>query len=147
MVDISKYSENTKLAMLYSAVAGLILSDIIPGFGDFFYIKFHRTLRDKWANGEIDAKTYWRKELGNYYLLNSAYWALVGTAMFFTPKFENKIKVGLGLIGAGAVGAIILKYIHSDETEKLSEKNAYKTKLLQNADPKLVENFIAENKK
>lgn len=132
MTDISKFSNQTKIAMLYSAVAGLILSDIIPTPSDALFISFQRKLRDKWAKGEIDSRTYWRKEVGNYYLLNSSWWLLVGIAIYFTPKLENKIKLGVGMMGLGAVVAVIYRSIVKDEQEKLQQTNATKEVLFKN---------------
>lgn len=142
---MAKFFEG-KTGLLYAGLIGLVASDIIPGWGDFFFIKFQRKLRDRWAKGEISSKEYWRKELGNYYLLNSGYWLIVGTAVYFTPKYENKIKVGLALIGAGAVTAIIYKNIVKDQEEQLAEKNALKQKLINKLDGQEITDGIKDIK-
>jgi len=136
---MSKFFEG-KTGLLYAGLIGLVASDIIPTIGDAAFIGFQRKLRDKWAKGEIDSKTYWRKELGNYYLLNSGWWLIIGVAVYLTPKYENKIKVGLALIGASAVAAIIYKNIQKDEKEQLQQINAAKEKIFKNFQDETLKN-------
>ncbi|MDD5013517.1 MAG: hypothetical protein PHW73_00260 [Atribacterota bacterium] len=129
----SKFFEG-KTGLLYAGIIGLIASDIIPTGGDCLYFYKHKQWRDQWAKGELTSKQYWTRELFGYYAFNSAWWLMVGTVVYFTPKFENKIKVGLALIGAGAVFTVVYKNIQKDESQQLAERNAVKEKLLETAD-------------
>lgn len=132
-MEKSKFFEG-KTGLLYAGMLGLIASDIIPTGGDFLYFKKHKEWRDKWAKGELTSKQYWTRELLGYYTFNSGWWLMVGLAVYFTPKYENKLKVGLALIGTSAVAAIIYKNITKDESDHLAEQNALKQKLIENAD-------------
>lgn len=120
--------------VLYGVLLGTVLSDIIPTPGDALYFHFHKIIRDKWANGELTSGQYWFREGLIYYTLNSAWWAVVGLAVYYTPgNFQQKLKTGLMVAGSGIAIAVIAKNIQHDNRDKLQEKNAMKTELLNNS--------------
>jgi hypothetical protein len=128
---MDKLLQENKTGLLYAGMLGLILSDIIPTGGDAAYFYFHRKIRDKWAKGEYTSKQYWLREALAYYLLNSAWWAMVGAAVYFTPgNYKKKLQTGVILVGAGIAISVIAKNIGKDEKEKLAEINLEKEKLL-----------------
>ena len=103
-------------AVLIAGIAGLVFSDIIPTPGDALYFWQQQRLKKKLNDHKITPKAYWIKEASGYYLYNSIWWALVGTAVLITKgDFHQKMKIGLGCIGAGVVIAVIVKNIHKDE--------------------------------
>ena len=128
---MSKFFEG-KTGLIYAGMIGLIASDIIPTLGDALYFHKHKQWRDRWTKGELTSKQYWTRELLGYYTFNSGWWLLVGLAVYFTPKYENKLKVGLGLIGAGAALSVIYKNIQKDEKDQLAQINAAKEKIYKN---------------
>jgi len=114
-------SPQNKIALLYAVEFGLILSDIIPTPADALYFYWQQKLKTKLQNGEITPKQYWIKETANYYALNPLWWSLVlGATILIKGDYKHKMKIGLGVIGAGAVVGIIYKNIQKD-TKKLSQ--------------------------
>ena len=116
-----------------SAIGGLIASDLIPTLGDALYFHKMRKLRDDWTNGRITPKQYWAREAIYYYTFNSAWWAIVGGTAYLLSggDYKKGIKIGIGLLGAGAVVAVFVKNIQKDNKEGLQELQVLKTKLAQ----------------
>lgn len=103
-------------AVVYAAMIGLFLSDIIPTPADALYFWQQRRLKEKLSAGVISAKQYWIADAAGYYLYNPLWWLLViGVVVSIKGDYSKKMKVGLGLIGAGAVVAILYKNIKEDE--------------------------------
>lgn len=110
-------------AIVYATALGLIASDIIPTPADALYFEMEKKLRDKWTKGNISASKYWWYNAGIYYGLNPVWWALVMAAVIFTKgNYTKKAKVGIGIIGAGAVIAIIHKNIRQDVQSGAQQK-------------------------
>lgn len=102
--------------ILLAAGLGFIFSDIIPTPGDALYFKWQRQNRDKFIQGQIDYKRYNINELLIYYLPNAAWWALVTLVVLNTKvSAHDKLKLGLGIIGAGAVITVIWKNMQKDK--------------------------------
>jgi hypothetical protein len=102
-------------AVLYAGALGLILSDVIPTPADAAYFWREKQLRDKWKAGSITPAQYWEKTLFAYYMYNPIWWSLVFLAMVGIPgNIQKKAKVGLALVGTGAVMAVIYKNYRSD---------------------------------
>ena len=111
-------------AVVYAAMAGLFLSDIIPTPADAVYFWAERRLKQKLNNNEITPKQYWVRDAVGYYLYNPLWWLLViGVVVSVKGDYTKKIKIGIGLIGAGAVVAILYKNIKKDEAAKLADSN------------------------
>jgi hypothetical protein len=139
-MDIPKILKGES-GLLFAAVGGAVLGDLIPTPGDALAFHLQRKLRDKWSKGEITSKQYWGREALYYYTLNSTWWLLVGLATYYTPgETQKKIRTLLALTGAGIVFSVIYKNIKKDEAEKLAEKNALKQRLLENANAKDINN-------
>lgn len=101
--------------VLYAGAAGLLLSDIIPTPADALYFHTEKRLRDKWKNNEITPEKYWLKTAAAYYLYNPVWWGLVITAMYFTKgDVKDKAKIGLIIVGAGAVVGVIYRNYTKD---------------------------------
>lgn len=108
---------------LYAGLLGLFLSDLIPTPADALYFASERKLRNRWKKGEIIPEEYWEKSASNYYLYNAAWWLLVGVATIYTKgTAEQKLMTMGGLIGAGAVVAVIYENIKKDKAELAEEK-------------------------
>jgi len=106
-------------AIVYAGAIGLLLSDVIPTPADGVYFWLMKKERDKFNNKEITAKQYWTREAIAYYGLNPIWWGIVLGALYYTKgDYTNKLKVGLGLISAGAVAGVLYKNIKEDETTK-----------------------------
>lgn len=117
-------------AVLLAGLLGLIISDILPTPADSIEFYERRKLRDQWKRGEITPAKYWSKSLEYYYILNPIYWSIIAIIIFNlkgTP--ESKIKILGGVIGAGAVIAIIYKNIQKDTAELKSEEEQRKALL------------------
>lgn len=121
------FQEN-KTGLLYATLVGLWLSDVLPTPGDAVYFYYTKKWRDQWSNGELTSKQYWFRQGAGYYLFNSTWWLLVGTAVYFTPgTFKDKMKIGLMLAGTGAVIGVFARNIKKDEEGKLAEINKAKS--------------------
>lgn len=105
------------LAILYAALAGLVLSDIIPTPADALYFYLERNLRDKWKNNTITAKQYWTRQTLYYYILNPLWWILVVLiTVNVKGDVEKKLKVAGILIGAGAAFGMIF-YLYKQDVQ------------------------------
>ena len=103
-------------AILYAGALGLLASDIIPTPADGLYFHLLRIERDKFNKGEITPKQFWSREAAMYYGLNPLWWSVVLGAMVFTKgDYTKKLKVGIGIIGAGAVIGVIYNNVKKDE--------------------------------
>lgn len=102
-------------AILYAGAIGLLVSDIIPTPADSLYFSLMQKNKKKLEDGEITPKQYWTREAGLYYGLNPLWWGLVLSALYFTKgNNTNKIKVGIGIVAAGAVVGVLNKNIEKD---------------------------------
>ena len=102
--------------VLYAGAIGLLLSDIIPTPADGLYFYAERKLKDKLESKLITPEQYWTRSALAYYGYNPIWWGLVLGAMVLTKgDYKQKAKVGLGIIGAGAVLGVIHKNIESDK--------------------------------
>jgi len=103
-------------AILYAGALGLLLSDIIPTPADALYFNLQQKNKARLESGEITPKQYWTRDVVTYYGLNPLWWSLVLGAMIYTKgDYTQKAKVGLGILAAGAVVAVIHKNIKKDE--------------------------------
>jgi hypothetical protein len=101
--------------VLYAGAVGLLLSNIIPTPADALYFHREKKLKEKWDNKEITPEKYWQKTATAYYVYKPVWWGLVITAMYFTKgDVKNKAKVGLMIVGAGAVVGIIYRNYTKD---------------------------------
>jgi len=103
-------------AIVYAGALGLIASDIIPTPADGLYFYLMQKEKKKLENKEITPKQYWTREALLYYGLNPIYWSLVLGAIVLTKgDYAAKMKVGLAIIGAGAVIGVLNSNIKKDE--------------------------------
>lgn len=106
-------------AILYAAMLGLIVSDIMPTAADAVYFNWERKLRDKWKAGQITAKQYWWQETLIYYGLNPIYWVLIMLIVISIPGgAAQKTKVAIAIIGAGAAIGVIYKNMQKDTAQQ-----------------------------
>lgn len=125
---LSEVAKNKQFgsALLYAGGIGLILSDIIPTPADAIYFRAMEKNKQKLESGVITPKQYWTRDAMLYYGLNPLWWSLVLTIVVFTKgDINQKAKVGLALIGGGAVLGVISKNIKEEEKIRLKsiEKN------------------------
>ena len=104
--------------VLYAGAVGLLLSDVIPTPADALYFYTEKRLRDKWKNNEITPEKYWTRSASAYYLYNPVWWGLVLAALYFTKgDVKDKAKIGLAIVGAGAVVGVIYRNYTKDIQE------------------------------
>jgi hypothetical protein len=117
--EISKAGEGKYAnSVLYAGAVGLILSDIIPTPADAVYFYSEKKLRDQWKEGTITPQKYWSRTAMAYYLYNPIWWTLVLGAMYYTKgDVQNKAKIGLAVIGVGAVIGILYRNSRKDIQE------------------------------
>jgi hypothetical protein len=105
-------------AILYAGAIGLILSDIIPTPADALYFHTEKKLRDLWTEQKITPKQYWVRSASAYYLYNPIWWILVlGVMHYKQGDFKDKAKIGLAMIGVGAVLGVIYRNYKKDIEE------------------------------
>lgn len=122
MVGTIKEAVKTKgagEAVLYAGLIGLVLSDIIPTPADAIYFRMMEKNKQKLEENKITPREYWTRDAMLYYGLNPLWWTLVLVAVVNTKGgINNKLKLGIGLIGAGAVLGVISKNIREEEKRK-----------------------------
>ena len=122
MVGTIKEAVKTKgagEAVLYAGLIGLVLSDIIPTPADAIYFRMMEKNKQKLEENKITPREYWTQDAMLYYGLNPLWWTLVLVAVVNTKGgINNKLKLGIGLIGAGAVLGVISKNIREEEKRK-----------------------------
>jgi hypothetical protein len=103
-------------AILYAGALGLLLSDIIPTPADAVYFRLQEKNKTKLEQGIITPRQYWTRDAFAYYGLNPLFWSLVLFAMVVTKgSVGDKAKVGLAIIGGGAVLGVLGKNIKEEE--------------------------------
>jgi hypothetical protein len=101
--------------VLYAGAVGLLLSNIIPTPADALYFHREKKLKEKWDNKEITPEKYWQKTATAYYVYKPVWWGLVISAMYFTKgDVKDKAKIGLMIVGAGAVLGIVYRNYTKD---------------------------------
>ena len=101
--------------VLYAGAVGLLLSNIIPTPADALYFHREKKLKEKWDNKEITPEKYWQKTATAYYVYKPVWWGLVISAMYFTKgDVKDKAKIGLMIVGAGAVVGIVYRNYTKD---------------------------------
>lgn len=122
MVGTIKEAVKTKgagEAVLYAGLLGLVISDIIPTPADAIYFRMMEKNKQKLEEKKITPREYWTRDAMLYYGLNPLWWTLVLVAVVNTKGgINNKLKLGIGLIGAGAVFGVISKNIRDEENRK-----------------------------
>ena len=109
-------------AVVYAGMIGLFLSDVIPTPADALYFHTEKILRDKWKKGQITPQQYWTRTALAYYGYNPIWWLLVmGIVIASKGDYTHKAKIGIALIGSGAVLGVIYKNIQADKIELASE--------------------------
>jgi hypothetical protein len=102
--------------LLYAGAIGLLLSDIIPTPADGLYFYTERKLKEKLENGTITSSQYWNYSALAYYGYNPIWWSIVlGSIVLTKGDYKQKAKVGLAVIGAGAVIGVLHKNIEIDK--------------------------------
>ena len=105
-----------KEQLIYAAILGAAIGDVLPTLGDYAYFKAQASLKEKLNKGEITPKQYWQRESLYYYTTNSLYWLAIGLILYnIKGDYHKKIKIGLWIIGGGAVIGVISKNIKKDE--------------------------------
>lgn len=101
--------------VLYAGAVGLLLSNIIPTPADALYFHREKKLKEKWDNKEITPEKYWQKTATAYYVYKPVWWGLVISAMYFTKgDVKDKARIGLMIVGAGAVVGIVYRNYTKD---------------------------------
>jgi len=107
-------------AVLYAGLIGLVLSDIIPTPADAIYFRQMELNKQKLERKEITAKQYWTRDALMYYVLNPLWWSIVLGAIYYTKgDLSYKIKIGVGLLGAGVVIGVLNKNIKDERMKNL----------------------------
>jgi len=103
-------------AVLYAGLIGLVLSDIIPTPADAVYFRMMEKNKKKLNAGEITPRQYWTRDALLYYGLNPLWWSLVLLTVWKTKgEAQDKMKIVVALIGAGAVVGVLAKNIKEEE--------------------------------
>jgi len=107
------------IALIYATGIGLLASDMIPTIADAAYFRLMEKNKQKLDAGQITPRQYWTRDAALYYGLNPLYWALVlGIVVYTKGDFEDKLKVAIALVGAGAVVGVLAKNIQEEEKLK-----------------------------
>lgn len=106
----------SKEKLIYAALFGAAIGDALPTIADSVYFYQQRKLKEKLTKGDITPKQYWNREAIYYYTTNSVYWLIIAGILYnIKGDYHKKLKIGLWLIGGGAVIGVIAKNIKEDE--------------------------------
>lgn len=110
-------------AILYAGALGLLVSDIIPTPADAIYFRLQEKNKTLLEKGQITPKQYWTRDAIAYYGLNPIWWSIVLGAVVLTKgEFSDKLKVGVALVGTGAVFGVLSKNIREEEKKLNNSK-------------------------
>lgn len=111
VIELSKGDYST--ALLYSALAGAIVSDVIQTPATAWAYYNMRKYKERVKSGKISEREAEQKIGRGYYLALPAWWIVVFTAIHFSKGgFDQKAKVAVLLVSTGAiVGTIFKKYV------------------------------------
>lgn len=103
-------------AVLYAGLIGLVLSDIIPTPADAIYFRMMEKNKQALNDKKITPRQYWTRDAMLYYGLNPLWWLLVlGIVVKSGHDLNSKIRIGVALVGAGAVFGVLNKNIREEE--------------------------------
>lgn len=106
-------------AVLYASLLGLVASDIIPTPADAVYFRLMEKNKTMLEAGKITPRQYWTRDAALYYGLNPIWWLLVlGVVVNAKGGLDDKLKLGVALVGAGAVFGVINRNIRDEEARK-----------------------------
>ena len=106
-------------AVLYAGLLGLLVSDLVPTPADAVYFRLMAKNKQKLENGQITPKQYWTRDALMYCGLNPAWWIIVIGAVTLTKgDLNDKLKIGIGIVAAGAVFGVLSKNIKEEEKNK-----------------------------
>jgi hypothetical protein len=106
-------------AVLYASLLGLVASDIIPTPADAVYFRLMERNKTMLEAGKITPRQYWTRDAALYYGLNPIWWLLVlGVVVNAKGGLDDKLKLGVALVGAGAVFGVINRNIRDEEARK-----------------------------
>lgn len=106
-------------AVLYAGLLGLLVSDIVPTPADAVYFRSMEKNKRLLEAKKITPRQYWTRDALLYYGLNPLWWSLVlGAVVLSKGDLSSKVKIGIGLVGAGAVIGVLSKNIKEDEKLK-----------------------------
>ena len=126
--------KDTALGALYLALATATVADLLPHPMDAVYFNLQRNNRDKFINGDITPKQYWRRNVLAYYGCDFAWWGFLFLVAILTKgTAKDKFLIVGSLIGAGAVIGIIHRNIVKD-----IEQQESKLELIKN-NPQIME--------
>lgn len=110
-------------AILYAGTIGLLLSDLIPTPADAIYFRLQEKNKTLLEQNKITPRQFWTRDALMYYGINPIWWSLVLGAVVFTKgDVSQKAKVGIALVGAGAVIGVLAKNIREEEKKLGNQK-------------------------
>jgi hypothetical protein len=111
VIELSKGDYNT--ALLYSALAGAIISDTVQTPATAWAYYNMRRYKEQVKNGKISDKEAEAKIGRGYYLALPAWWVTVFAVIHFHKGgFDEKAKLAVLLVSTGAiVGTVFKKYV------------------------------------
>lgn len=110
-------------ALLYAGTLGLLFSDIIPTPADAIYFRLQEINKSKLEEGRITPRQYWIRDALGYYGLNPLWWSIVLASVVLTKGgVSQKAKIGIAVVGAGAVLGVISRNIREEEKKLKNNK-------------------------
>lgn len=103
-------------AIIYTALIAAIVANFTPTPADAIYFRNLQKNKKLLDAGKITPKQYWTRSTLGYYNFTAAWYGfLLLTVSQFTGTPKAKLRLGLILLSAGAVVAVVAKNIKEDE--------------------------------
>jgi rhamnogalacturonyl hydrolase YesR len=103
-------------SLLLAAIIGGALANAIPTICDPIYFNRVSRMKREYQQGKRTAESYQWHLVGEYYLWTTTFYLGLGTILLMSNnKYENNIKLLLGLLGAGAVVGFTVKNVQKDK--------------------------------
>lgn len=105
-------------AILYTAILAAAVTDVIPTVADALFFYDSDRLKKKLNEKQITPNQYWTKTALGYYLYNPFWWLAFGGLMIVVGgDYKHKLKIGVAVLGGGAVVTVLYKNIKKDNSQ------------------------------
>jgi hypothetical protein len=109
--------------LILTALIAAAIANALPAPADPLYFDLQYRLKKDLNEGKISPKTYWTKDIFNYYTYTAGwYLLLILLVLAIGGKYETNAKILIVLISGGLVFSVWKKNIEKDEALQKLQK-------------------------